>query len=366
MSNFASRLKNRVFGNRDELLSIPIMDGSLKPNNLLEDAPVFAQAPGLEDLAIGAAGELYAACGPAIMRAGTDGALVEVARFDRDVTALAAFPDGRLAAALGNAVVLDALTPGAERLKNADNHPFTAVNALATAPDGSLLISDGSTARPYDQWVFDLMEKGRTGRVLSWTPGAKHAATLTSGLEYVFGVLSDAQGQALASESWRHRVTRIGATSTSVALANLTGYPARMAHARGGGYWLSVFAVRTQLIEFVLCENDYRRDMMRTVDPRYWVAPALSSGHDFLEPLQGGSVKQMGILKPWAPPRSYGLIIRVGDDFIPKFSLHSRVGGRHHGVTAVAERDDDLFVLSKGAGAILRLSLTDISKRIAG
>lgn len=366
MSDFASRLKNLVFGNRDELLSIPIMDGSLKPNNLLEDAPVFAEGHGLEDLAVGADGELYAACGPAVMRVGSDGALAEVARFNRDVTALAAFPDGRLAAALGSAVVLDALTPGAQTLEKTDNHPFKAINALAAATDGSLLISDGSTARPYDQWVFDLMEKGHTGRVLSWSPSSEHAATLTSGLEYAFGVLSDRQGRPLASESWRHRVMRAGAAATSVALANLPGYPARMAHAGGGGYWLSVFAVRTQLIEFVLCENDYRRDMMRTVDPSYWVAPALSSGHDFLEPLQGGSVKQMGILKPWAPPRSYGLLIQVGDDFIPRFSLHSRVGGRHHGVTAVAERDDDLFVLSKGAGVILRLSLKDISKRTVG
>ena len=124
-----------------------------------------------------------------------------------------------------------------------------------------------------------------------------------------------------------------------------------MTPAAGGGFWLSVFAARSQLVEFVLCTNDYRREMMRTVDPRYWIAAGLSSGHDFLEPLQGGSVKQMGILKPWAPPRSYGLVVRIGDDLIPKFSLHSRVGGRHHGVVAVAERGDELFVLSQTTGA---------------
>jgi hypothetical protein len=110
------------------------------------------------------------------------------------------------------------------------------------------------------------------------------------------------------------------------------------------------------LVEFVLRENDYRREMMQTIDSRYWIAPALSSGDDFLEPLQGGSVKQMGILKPWAPPRSYGLIVKFDADFVPRFSLHSRVGGRNHGIVAVAQRDDDLFVLSKGAGRILRLS----------
>ncbi|HEY8710049.1 MAG TPA: strictosidine synthase, partial [Burkholderiaceae bacterium] len=138
----------------------------------------------------------------------------------------------------------------------------------------------------------------------------------------------------------------------------LPGYPARMAAAEGGGFWLSVFACRTQLVEFVLGEDDYRREMMKTIEPRYWVAPALASGSDFLEPLQGGGVKQMGILKPWAPPRSYGLVIRIGADFIPKYSLHSRVGGRHHGVVSIVQRGDELYVLSKGAGRILQLSVS--------
>lgn len=362
MSNLVFRLKSLIFGGRDERLSIPIMDGALKPNNALEEAPPLCEQRGLEDLAVGADGELYAACGPAIARVERDGALTEVARFERDVTALAALPDGRLAAALGDAVALDALKPKGPRVEAVDGQRFNAVTALAAAPDGGLLIADGSTTRPYAQWSHDLLEKGRTGRVALCDAGGR-ARLLASGLEYAFGVLAEADGRALVSESWRHQLARVGAGAKAAALTNVTGYPARMTRAGGGGFWLCVFAARTQLVEFVLCENDYRRDMMRTVDPRYWVAPALSSGEDFREPLQGGSVKQMGILKPWAPPRSYGLVVRVGDDFIPKFSLHSRVGGRRHGVVAVAERGDELFVLSKGAEQILRLSVRDASER---
>ena len=100
--------------------------------------------------------------------------------------------------------------------------------------------------------------------------------------------------------------------------------------------------------------------MMRTIDPKYWVAPALSSGEDYMEPLQGGSVKQMGILKPWAPPRSYGLAVRFDADFLPLYSVHSRTGGRNHGVVAAVQRGDDLFLLSKGAGRVLRLSVAEI------
>lgn len=365
MINIASWLKGLTFGGRDEALSIPIMDGPLKPNNLLEDAAIFAERQGLEDIAIGADDELYAACGPIVARVGRDGIFSEVARFDRDVTALAAFADGRLAAALGNAVILDITKPNEPTIVTADGRPFNAVNALTTTADGSLLISDGSMTRPYSQWNYDLLEKGRTGRVLSCDAASGRATTLASRLACAFGVFVDDQGGIFASESWRHQIIRITPATGTPAVQSVPGYPARMARAAGGGFWLSVFAARTQLVEFVLCENDFRREMMSTVDPRYWVAPALSSGDDFLEPLQGGGVKQMGILKPWAPPRSYGLVIRIGDDFIPKFSLHSRSGGKHHGVVAVAERGDELFVLSKGAGRILRLSVRDVSERIS-
>jgi len=140
----------------------------------------------------------------------------------------------------------------------------------------------------------------------------------------------------------------------------LPGYPARLTRARAGGYWLAVFAPRNQLIEFVLRETGFKNEMMAQVDPKYWIAPALSSGRDFFEPMQQGGVRQMGILKPWAPARSYGLVVRLNASFEPQYSLHSRVGGMHHGITAVAEFNDALLVLSKGAGRVLRLPLSDI------
>ena len=363
MFDALSHLKGLIFGNRDENLSIPIMDGALKPNNILENAPVLAERPGLEDLAVGPDGELYAACGSSVVQVTADGAFIEAARFDRDVTALAVLADGRLVVGLGNAVVLDAgRSGGGTVIDKADGQRFNAVNALSLKADGTLLITDGSTARPYGQWSHDLLEKGHSGRLFELDPKGGRASLIAAGLGYAFGAVADGAGRVLVSEPWRHQVSAVsGRDKPAPVLPAIPGYPSRIVPAKGGGFWLSVFACRTQLVEFVLCETDFRREMMRTVDPRYWVAPALSSGADFLEPLQGGGVKQMGILKPWAPPRSYGLIIRLSPDLVPTLSLHSRVGGKHHGIVAVAERGDDLFVLSKGAGRILKLSLADIN-----
>ena len=247
-----------------------------------------------------------------------------------------------------------------KRLDKVDGEALICVNALSTAADGKLLISQGSRQTPYDEWSRDLLSRGATGRVIEYDVASGATRVLASGLEYCYGVCSDGR-QVFASESWHHRVVAIDSTGHEHPLNAMPGYPGRISRANGGGYWLSVFAARTQLLEFVLREDDYRNEMMRTVEPRYWIAPALSSGDDFREPLQIGSVRQMGILKPWAPPRSYGLVVRLGEDLRPQYSLHSRVGGVHHGIVAAAEHDGHLLVLSKGAGRILRLPLDDLN-----
>ena len=81
--------------------------------------------------------------------------------------------------------------------------------------------------------------------------------------------------------------------------------------------------------------------------------------------MQGAQLKMMGIVKPWAPPRSYGLVIRLSPEGRVRYSLHSRFDGKHHGVVAAAvECRGDLFVLAKGCGRILRLSVSDAERSL--
>ena len=134
-----------------------------------------------------------------------------------------------------------------------------------------------------------------------------------------------------------------------------------MAAASDGGVWLSCFVSRTQLVEFVLREKAYRQKMVTEIDPRFWVVPALSSGKSFLEPLQGAGVKQMGVLKPWAPPRSYGLVLKVSAQGRILSSMHSQVDGQHHGITGVAEYQGHLYAVSKGSGRLLRVAVSSTS-----
>jgi hypothetical protein len=355
---------DRLLGRGSAAITVPVMDGALKANRLLDDAEVLASLPGIDDLASDGQA-LHASAGPCVYRL-DGGRWVEVTRVDGDVTAIAAAP-GRLAIAIGGSRVSvreDAAGRELARLDMIDGRPALAINALAFEGADALVLSDGSARRRPDEWCRDLMEHGDSGRVIRWRfdkgggKGNANGATepIASGQRHAFGVLP--LGDAVVhSESWRHRLVVTDARGAKTLLAELPGYPSRMVAASDGGLWLSCFVCRTQLVEFVLREDAYRRRMLDEIDPRYWIAPALSSGRNFLEPLQGAGVKTMGVLKPWAPPRSYGLVLKVTRDGRIAASAHSQVDGQHHGVTAIAEFGGALMVASKGRGRLLRVAL---------
>lgn len=330
------RWRDELLGRGDAAITIPIFDGALKPNRVLEEAEVVANLPAAEDLATDGT-NLFVADGTRVLRL-VEGNVEEIAKFDRTVTALAYVNKGSFAVALDSREIRIVGGSGdGRRWDNIGGKPLIAANAISIRHDGRLLVTDGSSAHPYERWCHDLMSRGKTGRLVELNPGDGSGRELASHLAYAFGAceLGDA---AWVCESWRHRIVRYsGGAAGEVVLDELPGYPSRIAAASDGGFWLTVFAGRTQLIEFVLRERKYCERMMVEVDPRYWISPALNSGRSFLEPLQGAGVKMRGVLKPWAPPRSYGLVIKLSAAGTVQYSFHSRLDGIHHGVVAAAE-----------------------------
>jgi hypothetical protein len=356
-------LLDHVLGRGEASSTVPPMDGQLKPNQLLERAETVAELAAPEDLATDGR-SVFVADGERVLRLGA-GAPEEVARADGPITALCCLGEGGFAAAIGGTAlrVLGGAHDG-KRWERAAGAPLVAVNAVAPGGDGrSLLVTDGSRSESCDRWCHDLMARGRSGRLVALDLGGGERE-IAGGLAYAFGAAA-AGSEIWVSESWRHRLLAFGGDAPArTVLENLPVYPSRLAPAARGGYWLTAFIARTQLVEFVLREPAYRERMMREIDPRYWIAPRLSSGHTFLEPMQGAHIKTMGILKPWAPPRSYGLVIRLSEAGLPRYSLHSRVDGTHHGVVAAVECSGALYVLAKGCGKVLRLSVAQVEEEL--
>lgn len=355
-------LEQIFFPNRDQH-AIPIMDGVLTPNDLLEGFTAIGPVtPDIDDICEGPDGAIYLSAGPIIYRlSGQNRTQRDVhATFDDLVTGIAFHPDGRLLACIsgkGLAAIGDDGKIG--WLTTANAEPLHCLTAVTAAADGTIFLTDGSRQNRTESWKQDLMEKNHSGRLISCSATLGDAKVLLDALYYPNGlVLSDDGKWLWFSESWNHRLSRmqVGGAVTGtpeVINDNLPAYPARLSPSRDGGYWLALFAVRTHLTEFILREDEYRHAMMQTIPVEHWPGPALMTTNHCLEPMQMGNVKALGIEKPWAPARSYGLLIRLDHNGQAIESLHSRRIGKNHGITAVCDTTDGLFVVSKGREQLL-------------
>ncbi|HBK05181.1 MAG TPA: strictosidine synthase [Acetobacteraceae bacterium] len=358
---------DRLLGRGTAAVTVPPLDGALKPNNLLENAPhaVGVQEP--DNIVLGRQGLMFSS-GERVLRLepAVGAEPVTVITAAGPITAMALAPSGSFAVAsdAGGIVLFD--EGGRNRtVGSGSGKALSCVTAMGFADDRTLLVCVGSTENAIGDWQRDLLSGGRSGSVWRFDLASGEATQLAGGLGFPNGILAEPDGQIVICESWGKRLVRIGASgrANGPVLEDLPGYPARLSRSARGGYWLSVFAPRSQLIEFIMREPAYRNAMMAEVDPAYWVAPALRSGVSFREPMQGGALKQMGILKPWAPTRSYGLVIELDGNFEAVRSMHSRAGGRRHGVTSAVEQDGVLWVTSKGGDQVVALDLgTDGAK----
>ena len=367
MISTLSRWKDQLLGRGDASITVPVFDGALKSNRLIEDARVVATLDAPEDVATDGRA-VFVADGARILRLQND-RLEEVHRCAGSISALACLADGGLALAIeGKEVRIEGGAHHGRRWSAAGARGFNAVNAITAGRSGRLLVTDGSSERPYSQWKHDLMGLGRTGRVFELTPADGGGRMLAGGLRYAFGAC-EVGDELWVSESWRHHLIRLaggGEGRAQPVTDALPGYPSRVVPAPEGGAWLTCFALRTQLVEFVLREHAYRTRMMAEISPDHWIAPALNSGNTFLEPMQGAQLKMMGIVKPWAPPHSYGLVIRLDEHGLVRYSLHSRYDGKNHGITAVAACGDTLYLVAKGHRRLLALDIRVAERELLG
>ena len=80
--------------------------------------------------------------------------------------------------------------------------------------------------------------------------------------------------------------------------------------------------------------------------------------HDaFYEPLQGGGVKHLGILKPWAPTLSFGMVVLLDENCLPYDSFQSRADGITHGITGAVVHGGALYAASRGDDVVARIDI---------
>jgi hypothetical protein len=339
-------------------VTVPPMDGALRPNRALEEAMAVVGIPAPDNIVVNHRTILFSS-GNRVMRLDPSTFRAEVAHdFDAEVTALSLSSGGALAIGLGDGRIT---IIGGPRDGWTQDHlggrPIVCTTDLCFLSETALVVAQGSASRSIGEWKRDLMLRGATGSVWRIDLHDRSATTLADELGWPYGV-APIEGGLLVSESWKHRLIKIGFEGrVRTVLDDLPGYPARISRDSTGHYWLAVFAPRNQIVEFIQREPAFLQRMMEEIDPQYWVTPTMRPPATFLEPLQGGAQKHFGVVNPWAPTRSYGLVLNLDSQFRPLTSFHSRADGTRHGVTSCIEHGGRLLAASKGGDLIVSIDL---------
>lgn len=352
MSFFFTRALDSFLGRGDSAITVPALDGALRPNRRLDDAAERIAIHAPAGLAAGPDGVLVSSGSELHLLA--DGAVLH--RAPAEISCVAAVAGG-IAIGLddGRISVIGGEFSGMELPARGDACCPTAI----VEQDGALYVCHGSAQNPPSAWQRDLLERTASGSV--WRLDLRSSAyhRIAGNLAFPAGLAVSADGLIVA-ESWKHRIVLLDRASGAirrVLQGDLPGYPGYIGQGPGSGYALTMFAPRNQLVEFILREDQYRRRMMAEIDPRYWIAPSYRSGRSFYEPLQGGGVKQLGILKPWAPTLSFGMVALLDENCLPIDSFQSRADGMTHGITGAVVHGDALYAASRGDDVVVRLEL---------
>jgi sugar lactone lactonase YvrE len=357
---------DRVLSPNREIHVIPVLDGAFSPNQRLDQARQLGdQIERPDDIALGRDGALYVSTGNSILRCtGNDfNTRTVFATLDGPVGGLVCTPDGRLLACVSG-VGLVSLSPAGEvngKLESVGGEKISCPLSAAVAPDGTIYLTDGSRNNRPELWLTDLMQnRAPSGRLIACSSTLDNARVRADKLAWPLGVVVSGDGKEVwVAESWAHRLTAFSRAGDAkrVIVKNYSGYPARLALSANGEVWMAFLALRTQLTEFVLRERAFCEEMMRTVPVELWIGPALDGRLNPREPTQIGRIKKLGIQKPWAPPRSYGLVARLDAGAMAVKTLHSRVDGRVHGVTAVRPIGSSVLAVSRGRNCLVELPL---------
>ncbi len=303
----------------------PALTGPLAPNDLLAKAQIIGQGKldGPEDVALAPDGTIY--CGNA------DGSIRKVSLQGQVSTWLntGGRPLGLAFDHAGNLIVCDAvmgllsISPAGEVMVLADRaggFRFGFTDDLDIASDGKIYFTDASWRWSKDEYLYDLLEHRPYGRLLLYDPASKKLTTLLEGLYFANGVaLSQNEDFVLVNETYAHRIKRYWlkgpqAGRAEIFIDNLPGYPDNISINPQGNFWLAMFTVRNDLMD--------------------WLHP-----YPFLKALMAKLPRFT-----WPKPQPYGMVLALDQQGIITASLQDPTGKHLSTITSANEWQGALYL----------------------
>lgn len=358
MSRWGNTIAELISPSRVRHQSVPPLEAGLRPNSKLEGATILREHIEVDDLAVLKDGEVVLSHGRSLSR--LDG-VSERVELTGQVTALVALQDGDVVAAVEGHGLVRVGPAGQVVDLCRDATVSSCVTALAQTTDGTILAARGSATRSCDDWSGALVHRESSGSLVAVAVADSSALVVTDGLSWPSGVADAGDGEILVSLSHEPALARIRVADgrRTTFSSNLPAHPGRLSpHASG---WLVAFPyVRNRLSELLLEERDFVREMVATIEQEEWMVPQLRNDNPYTSALQLGQLRVLGVLKPWAPARSYGLAAVIDREGRFASSLHSMVDGTQHGVTRVVSRGDHLVIAVRGSRTVLTIKETEI------
>jgi hypothetical protein len=348
------RVMDAFLGRGESAVTVPALDGALRPNRKLDEAAERFDIDNPSGI-VATDSELFVATGNEIRRLAPGGHWTLFRRTDAPIACLGAAPEG-IAAGLenGRVEIFGGRFNGVRFEPEGDARCPVAIDG-----DGdNLYVGHGSAKYPPSEWQRDLLERNASGSVWRLELGARNRHRLSGNLAFPGGIAATHE-TLIVAESWKHRILRFDRSSGRMLdspLSDFPGYPGPLSRDGRGGFLMSATAPRSQLVEFILRERKFRQRMLTEIEPRFWIAPTYRAGRSFYEPLQGGGIKHLGIIKPWAPTLSFGMVVRLDQDCLPVESFQSRADGATHGIVGAVEHAGSIYAASRGDNAVVRLA----------
>lgn len=337
--------------------TVPPMDAGLRPNRRLDEARELlandVYAP--EDVVITASGAVLFGSGNSLFSL-RDGEVRILADLPGPVGTLVCRGSAVIAGVEGTGLVAVDMSGTVTDLCT-DPVVATCVTDLAVLPDGSLIGTVGSRNHDAGNWSRALVRGDRSGLIVRFD--GSRARVEAQGLGWPSGIEVASPTEVLVSLSFDHRIelralANLARPSRPIA-RNMPIYPGRLA-AAGDGWWVAAPYIRNRVTEMLLDEPEVIEEMVAHVDPEDWFVPRLRCTNPYTDTMQMGQLRVLGEVKPWAPARSCGLVLRVDRTGRVVESAHARVDSSRHGVTGVAVSDSAILAAAKGFGNILQLT----------